>query len=466
MPASVDVRRRARRRATASTTHAAPSRSLCACTARSRPAAGMPGVGEQRARAAGVLGRDDVGVAQRLDRARREVTEVADRAWRRARARPRSRCRRLARGCGGHRAQLQAVTRAQRASGRTSPPRPRPRTRRARTTGEMRHGDERRVCSTTPSVSQNATSIGNRMPDGVHVAARAEHQRAVELVAAEQPFRRRASPSSAISAAPAPHRRARARSSPRTPPSHVEADLEHVAVDDLVVLALDAQLALLLRLRPRADLEQLAARRSPRPRMKPRCRSEWITPAHSGALAPARNVHARDLLSPVVRNVRRPSRWYAARATRGTTPSPRPRPSSSSARSSASSCGRFGLELQAHAEQRRRRRRAPRTAQRSSTRVELVLADVDDDEHRLGGEQEGGREELALVVGEVGAVERHAVGEHGRRPFERGDLGRRATCRPWRRAAGGRAAPRPTRGRRARARARACRGRPGGRCRR
>ena len=32
-------------------------------------------------------------------------------------------------------------------------------------------------------------------------------------------------------------------------------------------------------------------------------------PAHSGALAPARNVQARLSLSPVVRNVRRPSKW-------------------------------------------------------------------------------------------------------------------------------------------------------------
>ena len=110
-------------------------------------------------------------------------------------------------------------------------------------------------------------------------------------------------------------------SSPRTSQgmsrrrSHVEADLEHVAV-----------------VRPRSPCPRRAACRRSRAldhepisssssqsmtsaRMNPRCRSEWITPAHSGALAPARNVHARDSLSPVVRNVRRPSRWYAACAT-------------------------------------------------------------------------------------------------------------------------------------------------------
>src|SRR5207245_5085536 len=40
-------------------------------------------------------------------------------------------------------------------------------------------------------------------------------------------------------------------------PSHVEADLEHVAVDDLVVLPLDPQPALFLRLGPRADVEEV-----------------------------------------------------------------------------------------------------------------------------------------------------------------------------------------------------------------
>ena len=42
-------------------------------------------------------------------------------------------------------------------------------------------------------------------------------------------------------------------------------------------------------------------------RMKPRWRSEWMTPAHSGARAPDRKVQARLSLSPVVKKVRRPS---------------------------------------------------------------------------------------------------------------------------------------------------------------
>src|SRR5262249_50892073 len=45
---------------------------------------------------------------------------------------------------------------------------------------------------------------------------------------------------------------------PVTYRSDVEADLQHVAVDDHIVLALDAQLASFLRLGPRPDLEQVA----------------------------------------------------------------------------------------------------------------------------------------------------------------------------------------------------------------
>src|SRR5580704_2031274 len=40
-------------------------------------------------------------------------------------------------------------------------------------------------------------------------------------------------------------------------PSHVEPDLQHVAVDHLVILTLDAQLARLLGRLPRAEIEQL-----------------------------------------------------------------------------------------------------------------------------------------------------------------------------------------------------------------
>ena len=55
----------------------------------------------------------------------------------------------------------------------------------------------------------------------------------------------------------------------------------------------------------------------------------------------------------------------------------------------------------------------------------------------LIGEQERGREQLALVVGELGAVERRAVTEDRRRPARAPRSRRRATCRPWPRAAAG-----------------------------
>ncbi len=71
--------------------------------------------------------------------------------------------------------------------------------------------------------------------------------------------------------------------------------------------------------------------------MNPRWKSLWMTPAHSGALAPARKVHARDSFSPVVRNVRSPSSERAAATSRGRAPSPRPSSLSISARSSATS---------------------------------------------------------------------------------------------------------------------------------
>ena len=72
-------------------------------------------------------------------------------------------------------------------------------------------------------------------------------------------------------------------------------------------------------------------------RMKPRWKSVWMRPAHSGALDPARNVHARVSFSPVVKYVRRPSRWYALRTIVASAPSPRPSASSISERSFSSS---------------------------------------------------------------------------------------------------------------------------------
>ena len=54
--------------------------------------------------------------------------------------------------------------------------------------------------------------------------------------------------------------------------------------------------------------------------------------------------------------------------------------------------------------------------------VELVLADVDDGEHRSRRQQEVGSEELLLLAAEPGAVERAAVRERVVGPPQRGEL--------------------------------------------
>ena len=91
--------------------------------------------------------------------------------------------------------------------------------------------------------------------------------------------------------------------------SDVEAELDDVAVGDLVVLALDAEDAGVAGLRPRADARAARPSGSVSARMKPRSKSVWITPAPCGAFEPARKVQARVSFSPVVRKVRRPSIW-------------------------------------------------------------------------------------------------------------------------------------------------------------
>ena len=147
-------------------------------------------------------------------------------------------------------------------------------------------------------------------------------------------------------------------------------------------------------------------------RMNPRWRSEWITPAHSGALAPARNVHARDSLSPVVRNVRRPRRWYAARATcaeRGL----------ADAVHLAHLGARFGLDRGDLGLD------VDRHGERAGDRCGQVglLARVAHDEHRLRGEQERRCEQLPILGAQAGAVERRAFRQDRERALERADLG-------------------------------------------
>ena len=89
--------------------------------------------------------------------------------------------------------------------------------------------------------------------------------------------------------------------------SDVEADVQHVAVEHDVVLALDAQ-------RGRASWPPRASRTRPgrcqpitSARMKPRAMSEWILPAASTAVEPSRTVQARASMGPAVKNEISPS---------------------------------------------------------------------------------------------------------------------------------------------------------------
>ena len=83
--------------------------------------------------------------------------------------------------------------------------------------------------------------------------------------------------------------------------------------------------------------------------MKPRSKSEWITPAAAGALSPAWIVQARVSFSPVVRYVRRPRRPYTARIRAATplpsllTPSPARYSAASSSERSTSSLSIWAL---------------------------------------------------------------------------------------------------------------------------
>ena len=70
-------------------------------------------------------------------------------------------------------------------------------------------------------------------------------------------------------------------------------------------------------------------------------------------------------------------------------------------------------------------------------RVELVLADVDDGQHRPVGEQEVRRQRLAVLGREAGAVERAALATARRRRPAARRARRRASCRAWPGAAPG-----------------------------
>ena len=248
-----------------STSSAARVRSLCSCTRDEPRPAGHPRVGQQAPGAPGVLGRDHVGRPQRLDRAGRQVAEVADR-----------------RGDQHER----ALTTSWAACSRTSTPhpgstpqrrerrRPRPRARTGPATPPATPGP---AASSPPAAprpprSQNATSIANRIPIVWTCRHGAEHQHPVDPVPPEQPpppgRPRRTRPRPGPRHATVDHRRAPStvptepdpvRDGLRTSHSDVEADLHHVAV---------------------------ARRRSPCPRPGA-CRRPWPWPTIRGRAAPA-----------------------------------------------------------------------------------------------------------------------------------------------------------------------------------
>src|SRR3990170_2399057 len=110
----------------------------------------------------------------------------------------------------------------------------------------------RRTSTTSPSASRYATSSANFMPSVCTDLVRGRTNAPSYERCPSRPRRR-------VRRVDATSADARTRSS--SPKSHmasdVEAELEHVAVDDLVVLPLDAQLADVASLRPRPELEQL-----------------------------------------------------------------------------------------------------------------------------------------------------------------------------------------------------------------
>src|SRR5439155_7054560 len=112
------------------------------------------------------------------------------------------------------------------------------------------------TCATKPYRSQNATSIGNFIPN----VWTCRHGRSTSTPSRwSRPIRprRRCLRVTTTSAAASTSSPRTSQGTIRSLESDVEADLEHVAVGDFVVLAFHAQPPDFSRLRPRANLEQL-----------------------------------------------------------------------------------------------------------------------------------------------------------------------------------------------------------------
>src|SRR5581483_7898418 len=382
-----------------STTRASACRSLWAWSATSRPRAGTPAcVSSARVRrvsSAAIRSASRSVSTARGDRSPRLPIGVATTTSRPAtRARPPYSL--ISRTSSGRRDQ------------RSNAPAGASTTKRARrTTRDIRHGRSDVMCSTTPSPVQNATSIGKRMPNVSRPSSprvRARQDVASSAVASTSPSR--------TSQAVPPACRLPA------PISDVEADLEHVAVLDLVLLALDAELAELLRLRPRPDVEQV------------------VPVDHLGADETTLQVRMDDTralgcLGPGAERPR--ARLLVTRGEEGA-PAEQLVRGAGGARQDAlgdaealeqlRTVGRvarrdLGLDLDADGE------RVVDTHTRGDrVRIaELVQPDVHDDEHRLVREQEHRREERTLGPLELRPVDGHALGQLRVRVLERGDLG-------------------------------------------
>ena len=206
---------------------------------------------------------------------------------------------------------------------------------------------------------------------------------------------------------------------------------------DLVVLALDAELADVLGLRTTSRCSSSSSQWITSARMKPRWKSVWMRPAHCGRLRAGVERPGPGLLLAGGEE-----RAQAEQVVGGADHAEQRALAEPEALEHLGPLGRvddgrrLGLELHAHADDldvvagRRRTRRATRCLDLGDA-VELVLADVDDGEHRPVGEQEVRREQLALLGLEAGAVERRALATARRtRPAARRPR-RRATCRAW-----------------------------------
>ena len=255
---------------------AARSCSLCACTDRRRLPAGTS-TADSNARVRRVSSHAITSASRSACSGAGEVAEVADGRPDQTSDRPHGslRCaasiahprstRSASAGSTALRrslSDLDDVAFAQRPSIERARPRPRSRTGPGARAGRAATGAANSTRTTAPSAVAERDVDREAHADRVDVTTRSQHERALDAVAAEQP----ASPL-ATGARHLGCRQHVIRSyepGHREPPqtgSHVEADLEHVAVGDLVVLPLDPELAEILGLRPRPDLEELLASR-------------------------------------------------------------------------------------------------------------------------------------------------------------------------------------------------------------